>query len=189
MKIILMLTLFVLTACVSPMPHASMVGEVEPDSYQATELTNYAQSLLGVPYRYGGSSPDSGFDCSGFVTHVFRQTLDIELPRSSIDISRHGIQLKREELHLGDLVFFNTRRHPYSHVGIYLGDDHFIHSPSRGESVRIDDMNSHYWQKNYNGARRIMKTSVLEKTTSEETVLQQFSDEQTITEPLLTGQP
>lgn len=173
-----MLTLFLLTACASPMPHASGVNETLPEeNTQTYELINYAQSLLGVPYRYGGSSPDSGFDCSGFVSHVFRQTLNIDLPRSSVDISRRGLTLARSELRPGDLVFFNTLRRKFSHVGIYLGDNHFIHSPSRGETVRIDDMALHYWQKNYNGARRI-----LQQPLPEQPVLDQFVSEQPLSE-------
>jgi cell wall-associated NlpC family hydrolase len=159
------------------MPHASGVNEAPPENTQAYEMLNYAQSLLGVPYRYGGSSPDSGFDCSGFVSHVFRQTLNIDLPHSSLDISRHGLTIERNELLPGDLVFFNTLRRKFSHVGIYLGDNHFIHSPSRGETVRIEDMSIYYWQKKYNGARRILQQPPLEQP-----VLDQFANEQATTE-------
>lgn len=141
----------ILNGAESP-PEAPVIA---PDNLPHTELTDYAQSLLGVPYRYGGNSPDSGFDCSGFVTHVYRRALGITLPRSSHEMSYRGSALNRDELQPGDLVFFNTLRRKFSHVGIYLGNDNFIHSPSRGGSVRIDELNNPYWRKSYNGARRV----------------------------------
>jgi cell wall-associated NlpC family hydrolase len=119
------------------------------------ELTEYALSLSGTPYKYGGTSPDSGFDCSGFVGYVFKHSLGKSLPRSSEAISRIGLSQKPENLKPGDLVFYNTLHKPYSHVGIYLGDGQFIHSPSRGKSVSIVNMNEDYWRARYNGARRL----------------------------------
>lgn len=118
------------------------------------DLTEYAVSLIGTPYKYGGTSPDSGFDCSGFVEHVFKHSLGKALPHNSKAISRVGVVLK-SELQPGDLVFYNTLNKSYSHVGIYLGDGQFIHSPSRGKLVSIVNMNESYWQQRYNGARRI----------------------------------
>jgi len=128
----------------------------EHSNVSNSELTDYAQSLLGVPYRYGGSEPDSGFDCSGFVGHVYEHVAGIKLPRNSNQISQHGRFVYRSELRSGDLVFFNTMRRKFSHVGIYLGNDTFIHSPSSGGSIRIDEMSNPYWEKNYNGGRRII---------------------------------
>ncbi|HEX5337261.1 MAG TPA: C40 family peptidase, partial [Gallionella sp.] len=103
----------------------------------------------------GGSSPDTGFDCSGFVGHVFRQTLGITLPRSTHEIWRIGQQIGTAQLHPGDLLFYNTLRHAFSHVGIYLGDDRFVHSPSSGGGIRVENMQDEYWRKHFNGARRI----------------------------------
>ncbi len=148
MKFILLLSLFLLTACSAPAPRAIGHGTT-------SDLTTYAQTLLGVPYRYGGNNPASGFDCSGYVTHVYRHALGIELPRDSLDMSHRGTVVARDELRPGDLVFFNTLRRKFSHVGIYLGDHTFIHAPSSGGVVRIDDMTDNYWRKSYNGARRI----------------------------------
>lgn len=119
------------------------------------DLTEYALSLKGTPYKYGGASPESGFDCSGFVGHVFKQKMGKSLPRSSSDISRVGVSLKPGALRPGDLVFYNTLNKAYSHVGIYLGEEQFIHSPSSGKTVSIVNMNEDYWRKRYNGARRI----------------------------------
>ena len=116
----------------------------------------YALSLAGTPYKYGGSSPDTGFDCSGFVGHVFRQSLGIALPRSTHEIWRIGLQIGAEQLHPGDLVFYNTLRHTFSHVGIYLGDGQFVHSPSSGGGIRVENMQEDYWRKRFNGARRII---------------------------------
>jgi cell wall-associated NlpC family hydrolase len=123
------------------------------------DLAFYALSLAGTPYRYGGNSPETGFDCSGFVRHVFHSTLGIELPRSSREINELGEKITANELRPGDLVFYNTLRRAFSHVGIYLGEGRFVHSPSSGGGIRVEDMNQGYWQKRFNGARRIISSS------------------------------
>lgn len=117
-----------------------------------------ALGLIGVRYKRGGSSIETGFDCSGFVVHVFREHLGFLLPRTSQEISREGAPVAREELKPGDLVFFNTMRSAFSHVGIYLGDNRFVHAPRTGRSVRVEDMRESYWAKRYNGARRLPGT-------------------------------
>ena len=150
-KLLLLFLLLFLSACQST--RASHSGYQSDDDME--ELTEYALSLSGTPYKYGGTSPDSGFDCSGFVGHVYRQKLGKSLPRSSREISRIGVALKPDALRPGDLVFYNTLNKSYSHVGIYLGDEQFIHSPSSGKSVSIVNMKETYWRKRYNGARRI----------------------------------
>lgn len=121
----------------------------------AQELVLRALSHVGVGYRRGGESPETGFDCSGLVRHVFREALGLVLPRTSQDISRMGETVGREELQPGDLVFFNTRKRVYSHVGIYLGEHRFVHAPASGGEVRVEDMRQRYWSQRYNGARRI----------------------------------
>jgi cell wall-associated NlpC family hydrolase len=159
MRLLLILSILLLSACAAPMPREGDVDIVAPDNatVSSSELTDYAQSLLGVPYYYGGSDPDRGFDCSGFVGHVYDHMAGIKLPRNSSQISQHGRFVYRTELRNGDLVFFNTLRRKYSHVGIYLGNGNFIHSPSSGGSVRIDEMSNPYWERNYNGGRRIIE--------------------------------
>lgn len=117
---------------------------------------SYARSLIGTPYKYGGDSPSEGFDCSGFVDHVFHHELGIKLPRNTMEISHSGHAIRKDQLRAGDLVFFNTLRRKFSHVGIYLGDGRFIHAPSSGGSVRMEDMREAYWKKRYDGARRIV---------------------------------
>jgi len=150
MKSIVLLSILLLSAC------ASVKSDVRTtDSDAAKNLTAYASSLLGAPYKYGGNSPATGFDCSGFVGHVFRHTAGIKLPRSSDDISHIGQAIGKGDLREGDLVFFNTLQRKFSHVGIYLGDDRFIHAPSSGGSVRTENMREDYWKKHYDGARRI----------------------------------
>ncbi len=115
----------------------------------------YALSMVGINYRWGGNSPQTGFDCSGLVSHVFRQIYGLVLPRDSYGMARLGKPIEVDELRPGDLVFFNTLRRPFSHVGIYLGDKRFIHAPSAGKSVQIVNMTESYWTTRYNGARRI----------------------------------
>lgn len=114
-----------------------------------------ALALLGTPYRWGGTDPDNGLDCSGLVGYVFRSTLGLDLPRISRDLARAGQPiLSRDQITPGDLVFFGLRGR-VNHVGIYLGEGRFLHAPRRGEDVRIDNFNSRYWQARYMGARRV----------------------------------
>ena len=128
---------------------------VDRASASAQDAIDNALQLLGIRYRRGGSSPESGFDCSGFVTHVFREGLGLILPRSSKEMSKSGEGVDRDELKPGDLVFFNTMRSAFSHVGIYLGDNQFVHAPRAGGRVRIEDLRESYWFKRFNGARRV----------------------------------
>jgi cell wall-associated NlpC family hydrolase len=110
---------------------------------------------LGVPYRRGGNTFDTGFDCSGFVRAMYEQTLGLLLPRRADQQAAATQKINRAELQPGDLVFFNTMRRAFSHVGIYVGDNKFIHSPKPGAAVRIDDMRLSYWSQRFNGARRV----------------------------------
>jgi cell wall-associated NlpC family hydrolase len=122
---------------------------------RTSELAMRAMALVGVQYRYGGNSPEDGMDCSGLVGYVFKETWGMDLPRTSEEISRIGKKVERHELLPGDLVFYNTLKRAFSHVGIYLGDNKFVHSPSAGGQVRIERMDVNYWEKRFNGARRI----------------------------------
>lgn len=120
------------------------------------EIGLFALSLVGIDYRYGGDTPDRGLDCSGLIRYVFQQVTGVTLPRTAKELSRIGKDIRTTELEPGDLVFFNTRRFAFSHVGIYLGNDRFIHAPSRGGEVGVASLASAYWQKRYNGARRLV---------------------------------
>ncbi len=122
---------------------------------QAQEFALRALSFIGVRYKWGGNSPDTGFDCSGLIRYVYSQITGQALPHNASALSHVGENIDRAELQPGDLVFFNTLRKPFSHVGIYLGDSRFLHAPSRGGAVEIVDMSQRYWQSRYNGARRL----------------------------------
>nr|WP_156137266.1 C40 family peptidase [Tepidimonas taiwanensis] len=121
----------------------------------ATRLLHTALGLIGVPYRRGGNSAETGFDCSGFVRYVYANTLGLVLPRRAAEQAQATTPIAKDELRPGDLVFFNTMRRAFSHVGVYLGDGKFIHSPSTGDHVKISDMNDRYWARRFNGARRV----------------------------------
>ncbi len=150
-KLFFIVLLILLSACQSPRVN-SMDYEENP---VMNDLAVFALSLDGTPYKYGGTSPESGFDCSGFVGYVFKHSLGKSLPRSTEEISRIGTKLELDELRPGDLVFYNTLKRRYSHMGIYLGEGKFIHSPSSGKSVTVVNMSDSYYRKRYNGARRI----------------------------------
>jgi cell wall-associated NlpC family hydrolase len=124
-------------------------------SVRAREVLVNALSLSGIQYKYGGSTPDTGFDCSGFVRYVFKQAASLTLPRTALAMSQLGTTVPKNQLQPGDLVFFNTLKSTFSHVGIYLGNNRFIHSPSKGGVVRIENLETDYWAKNYNGAQRL----------------------------------
>lgn len=114
-----------------------------------------AMGMIGIHYKYGGNSPEHGLDCSGLVRYVFKEAWGTNLPRTSEEISRVGLHIETQDLQPGDLVFYKTLKHAFSHVGIYLGDNKFIHSPAPGGAVRIESMDLSYWKKRFNGARRI----------------------------------
>ncbi len=131
---------------------------IDRASTNVQDALEQALDLIGIRYKRGGSSPETGFDCSGFVSHVFKEGLGLYLPRSSREISKAGDVIDKNELQPGDLVFFNTMRRTFSHVGIYLGDNLFVHAPRSGAKVRIEDMRERYWAKRYNGARRVSES-------------------------------
>ena len=136
-----------------PKTEYALVGRLRD---KASDMVLTAMNFLGVPYRRGGSSADHGFDCSGFTRHVFEMSVGLVLPRRVDEQATAPglIKVKREELKPGDLVFFNTLKRTFSHVGIYVGDGKFIHSPRSGGEVRVEDMRFVYWAKRFTGARR-----------------------------------
>jgi len=127
-------------------------------------VVNRALQNIGVPYRFGGSNPKSGFDCSGLVNHVYREALGIALPRTSRQLASVGSPVAEEDLRPGDLVFFNTRGAANSHVGIYLGDGRFIHAPRARTLVRIDRLDDPGYVKIFEGARRLDPLSIMMST-------------------------
>ena len=122
----------------------------------AQDVALFALGMIGVNYRYGGNTPEGGLDCSGLVRYVFQQVTGVTLPRTSKEMSGWGYRVRLSELSPGDLVFFNTRSFAFSHVGIYLGDNRFIHAGSRGSEVEISRLTEAYWHKHFDGARRLV---------------------------------
>jgi cell wall-associated NlpC family hydrolase len=174
--------ILVLTSLLSPVAHAqqaepgdasaavSMDNRGEPGvaddggaSHFATETMHvaqqvsvYALQMVGTVYRFGGTEPATGFDCSGLVQYVYRQVSGVTLPRTARSLSDVGLKIPVVSLMPGDLVFFNTRRYAFSHVGIYIGHNQFIHAPRSGERVEVSTIDSRYWQSRFNGARRLV---------------------------------
>jgi hypothetical protein len=120
------------------------------------EVVLRALALLGVNYRWGGNTPETGLDCSGLVHLVYRDALGLILPRRSEEMSRAAGSVDTADLRPGDLVFFNTLRRAFSHVGIYIGDGQFIHAPSAGGAVRVERIDQSYWARRFDGARRVV---------------------------------
>lgn len=137
----------------SPAADVTLLGQVRE---RASDLVMGAMNFIGVRYRRGGNTAEEGFDCSGFTRYVFENSVGLVLPRRA-DEQAHApglFSINKDELKPGDLVFFNTMRRAFSHVGIYVGDGKFIHSPRAGGEVRVEDLRGDYWAKRYNGARR-----------------------------------
>lgn len=159
---ILYLLIFSLPGCSTVSPVAP-VASVEtpaartpaPARTERSEALLQALLAIGVDYRNGGKSPETGFDCSGLVAHVFLEAWGVRLPRNTKAQSQAGVPVSLAELQAGDLVFYDTLKRPYSHVGIYLGDGRFVHAPKTGAQVRIESLKSAYWSQRFNGARRI----------------------------------
>lgn len=122
---------------------------------KASELVVNAMGFLGVPYKWGGTSAETGFDCSGFVRAIYKQSVGLLLPRQAEQQAAATQEIEKIDLQPGDLVFFNTMRRAFSHVGIYVGDGKFIHSPRAGSEVRVDSLSLSYWQRRFDGARRV----------------------------------
>jgi cell wall-associated NlpC family hydrolase len=127
---------------------------------RASDMVVAALSFVGVPYQRGGASAEAGFDCSGFTRHVFETSLGLVLPRKVDEQATAPglVEIRREELRPGDLVFFNTLKRTFSHVGIYIGDNRFIHAPRSGKLIRTDSMSFAYWADRFTGARRVVAT-------------------------------
>ena len=140
-----------------------LLGQIEQVrqsvSTKASELVVNALGFLGVPYKRGGNTVESGFDCSGFVRAMYEQTVGLILPRKAEQQAAATEKIDRGDLQPGDLVFFNTMRRAFSHVGIYVGEGKFIHSPRAGGEVRVEDMGMSYWSRRFDGARRVNTTA------------------------------
>jgi cell wall-associated NlpC family hydrolase len=165
--IVALLTALLLTACghdavrstahrTAAVPARSWATNAPADPAAANAVLMRAISLVGTPYRYGGNTPDGGFDCSGLVNYVYRDMLDLRLPRSSRDLADwQGPRIDPHRLTAADLVFFGSDGQ-VSHVGIYVGEGRFVHAPSSGGTVRLDYLDGPYWRDHYSGAKRIL---------------------------------
>ena len=156
--------LLVMAIClaVAPAAWAAEEGRLEsgsaasPHAMQANDVLIRAISLVGTPYVWGGNTPESGFDCSGLVNYVFRDMLDLRLPRTSRELFAYqGPKIEPARLATGDLVFFGSGG-SVTHVGIYVGEGRFVHAPSTGGTVRLDRLDGHWWRDHYSGARRLL---------------------------------
>jgi cell wall-associated NlpC family hydrolase len=150
-----------LTACADRQPVEPVAVASAPSQHPsgaAEDVLFTALGLVGTPYRYGGNTPDSGFDCSGLIGYVYRGAAGLVLPRTTREMSNIGAAtVRRDALQAGDLLFFATnggRR--VSHAAIYVGDGRFVHAPSTGGTVRLDSLSNHYWQKHYLSAKRLL---------------------------------
>src|SRR4030095_4628532 len=130
------------------------VGSTVTD--RASDLVVTAMGFLGVPYKRGGTTAESGFDCSGFVRAIYQKTIGLALPRLAKEQAAATEKIDKKDLQPGDLVFFNTMKRAFSHVGIYVGEGKFIHSPKPGAQVRVDDMGQSYWKRHFARARRLV---------------------------------
>jgi len=128
-------------------------------THTASDLVVNALGFLGVPYKRGGNSAETGFDCSGFVKAMYQQTVGLILPRKAEQQAAATQHIDQADLQPGDLVFFNTMRRAFSHVGIYIGEGKFIHSPKPGAQVRVDNMGMSYWSRRFDGARRVQTSA------------------------------
>jgi cell wall-associated NlpC family hydrolase len=134
----------------------SQIGQVgQTVRGKASELVVDAMGFLGVPYKRGGNSAETGFDCSGFVRAIYEQSVGLLLPRRAEQQAAATQRIDKSDLQPGDLVFFNTLRRTFSHVGIYVGEGRFIHSPKPGAEVRVESMGVNYWASRFDGARRV----------------------------------
>ena len=147
---------FLLAACgsVPPTPERRPDAPTSAyDSEQRHEVMLFALGLIDTGYRFGGKNPDAGLDCSGMVAYIYDKAVGLKVSGSAADIARKGRQIGRTDLRPGDLVFFNTRNASFSHVGVYIGDDRFVHAPSGNGRVRIDQMNATYYAQRFEAAR------------------------------------
>jgi len=149
---------FALAGCAGPGGRAggsAPRAHVSIDSASRNDVALTAMSLLDTPYRYGGGSPATGFDCSGLVAYVMAAAARLRLPHNSAQIASLGRRVDADRLDVGDLVFFNTLNRPYSHVGIYIGEGRFVNAPSSGGRVRIDNLDNAYFARRFEGARTL----------------------------------
>ena len=148
--------MLLVAACssISPLPEpASQPKHIPRDLEKGREVVLYSMGLIGIDYRFGGKNPESGLDCSGMVSYIYEKALGIKLPHHAAQIARLGQEIEMTQIAPGDLVFFNTQNRPFSHVGIYIGDDRFIHAPNSNGKIRISNLKSGYYAQHLQAIR------------------------------------
>ena len=155
--ILAVVAVLVLAACGTPVSRpdssAGTITQPRAVSEKGNEVAIYALGLIDTGYRFGGKNPEAGLDCSGMVSYIYDRAVGLKVQGSAADIARRGRSIERTALRPGDLVFFNTRNRSFSHVGIYLGDDRFVHAPSTNGRVRIDALGDRYYAQRFEAAR------------------------------------
>ncbi|MET1078056.1 MAG: C40 family peptidase [Pseudomonas sp.] len=167
-RIALLVLFALLGACSTHSPSLEPHGTAPPVAFspEAEDVLFRALGLVGTPYRYGGNTPEGGFDCSGLIGYVYRDAAGLNLPRSTAALQGLGAPLvARQALQSGDLLFFATNGGgKVSHAGIYVGEGRFVHAPSSGGTVRLDNLGETYWQKTYLSAKRVLDPAHLART-------------------------
>jgi cell wall-associated NlpC family hydrolase len=162
--LLLMLALVLAPLCYSQ----DQTNEATPAAHvliSHDDMVVVALSLIGSPYKYGGSNPDVGFDCSGLVKYILGLSSPIVLPRSAAEMYHGGHLVELSELKAGDLLFFRIGRSKrINHVAVYIGEKRFVHAPSTGNLVRVDKLNENYWMRYFVGARRVLPENDLVST-------------------------
>lgn len=146
------LSLTLLTEC-SYIPAPT---DIPPRAQRAADVVMMALSLRNTSYRYGGKNPKGGIDCSGLVTYVFKKAIGLQLSGNAATLARQGREVTRDQMRSGDLVFFNTRGYPFSHVGIYIGNGEFIHAPNSRGVVRVEKLTHPYYAARFETARTLL---------------------------------
>lgn len=151
------LSMAVLAACSGPAPRPGTTATITQPPVAAqpargSEVVLYALGLIDTGYRFGGKNPEAGLDCSGMVSYIYREALGMQLAGSAADLARRARNIERQSLRPGDLVFFNTRNRAYSHVGVYIGEERFVHAPATNGKVRIDRLTDRYYAQRFEAA-------------------------------------
>jgi len=150
---VIFVSLTLASCSTAPTKNAPIQTRSTTNAEKGRKVTAQAKRLIGTKYRFGGKNPRTGLDCSGLVSYVYKRSIGLTVSGNAAAIARQGRVISRRNLRPGDLVFFNTRNSPYSHVGIYIGGDRFVHSPSSGGRVRIESMSNRYFAQRFHGAR------------------------------------
>lgn len=154
----ILLATLIVAACgsvppVAERPAPSQTAPERQSTAKSNEVVLFALGLIDTGYRFGGKNPEAGLDCSGMVSYIFNQATGLKVTGNAAEIARKGLPVEKSRLRPGDLVFFNTRNAPFSHVGVYIGDDRFVHAPSSTGRVRIDRLSASYFAARFEAAR------------------------------------